>query len=225
MRQLLESQQEVRDPQEFIQNLKVELYPEEVYTFTPKGLVKALPRGATPIDFAYSIHTDVGHQCVGARVNGKMVPLRTRLKNGDIVEIVTQAGHKPSRDWLNFVVDLARAQQDQAPDSRARRRRARDRARPQGVREGSAALRSESEDARRRRGVRQGARRFRRAEGRRSVRGDRLRQDRAEAGARASSCRPTRCARSRREGAVAVRRSGACSAPAKRRSRSAASTT
>jgi GTP pyrophosphokinase len=103
MRQLLDMQQEVRDPQEFIQNLKVELYPEEVYTFTPKGLVKALPRGATAIDFAYSIHTDVGHQCVGARVNGKMVPLRTRLKNGDIVEIVTQTGHRPSRDWLNFV--------------------------------------------------------------------------------------------------------------------------
>src|SRR5215467_1541874 len=104
MRQLLEYQQEVRDPQEFIQNLKVDLYPEEVYCFTPKGLVKAFPRGATPIDFAYSIHTDVGHQCVGARVNGKMVPLRTRLKNGDIVEIVTAAGHKPGRDWLNFVV-------------------------------------------------------------------------------------------------------------------------
>jgi GTP pyrophosphokinase len=104
MRQLLEYQQEVRDPQEFIQNLKVDLYPEEVYTFTPKGQVKAFPRGATPIDFAYSIHTDVGHQCVGARVNGKMVPLRTRLKNGDIVEIITSGGHKPSRDWLNFVV-------------------------------------------------------------------------------------------------------------------------
>jgi GTP pyrophosphokinase len=104
MRQLLEYQQEVRDPQEFIQNLKVELYPEEVYTFTPKGQVKQLPRGATPIDFAYSIHTDVGHQCVGARVNGKMVPLRARLKNGDIVEIIRQSGHKPSRDWLNFVV-------------------------------------------------------------------------------------------------------------------------
>ena len=104
MRQLLEVQQEVRDPQEFIQSLKVELYPEDVYTFTPKGQVKAFPRGATPIDFAYSIHTDVGHQCVGARINGKMVPLRTRLKNGDIVEIITQAGHKPGRDWLNFVV-------------------------------------------------------------------------------------------------------------------------
>ncbi len=104
MRQLLEYHQEVRDPQEFIQSLKVDLYSEEVYTFTPKGQVRAFPLGATPIDFAYSIHTDVGHQCVGARVNGKMVPLRAHLKNGDIVEIVTTAGHKPSREWLNFVV-------------------------------------------------------------------------------------------------------------------------
>ena len=104
MRQLLDIQREVRDPSEFIQNLKVELYPEDVYAFTPKGLVKSFPRGATPVDFAYSIHTDVGRQCVGARINGKMVPLRSRLKNGDIVEIITQNGHKPSRDWLNFVV-------------------------------------------------------------------------------------------------------------------------
>jgi GTP diphosphokinase / guanosine-3',5'-bis(diphosphate) 3'-diphosphatase len=103
LRQLLEWQQEVRDPQEFLQNLKIELYPEEVYIFTPKGEVKSLPRDATPVDFAYAIHTDVGHQCVGARVNGKMAPLRTRLRNGDIVEIVTTPGHKPSRDWLNFV--------------------------------------------------------------------------------------------------------------------------
>jgi len=104
LRQLLEWQQEVRDPQEFLQNLKIDLYPEEVYIFTPKGEVKALPRDATPVDFAYAIHTDVGHQCVRARVNGKMVPLRTRLRNGDIVEIATTPGHKPSRDWLNFVV-------------------------------------------------------------------------------------------------------------------------
>ena len=102
LRQLLEVQQEVRDPQEFLQNLKIDLYPEEVYIFTPKGEVKTLPRGATPIDFAYTVHTDVGNQCVGARVNGKMVPLRTPLKHGDIVEIVTAAKHKPSRDWLNF---------------------------------------------------------------------------------------------------------------------------
>jgi guanosine-3',5'-bis(diphosphate) 3'-pyrophosphohydrolase len=104
LRQLLEFQQEVRDPQEFLQNLKIELYPEEVYIFTPKGEVKALPRDATPVDFAYAIHTDVGHQCTGARVNGKMVPLRTRLRNGDIVQVITTAGHHPSRDWLNFAV-------------------------------------------------------------------------------------------------------------------------
>jgi len=103
MRQLLEVQQEVRDPQEFMRNLKIDLYPEEVYIFTPKGEVKSLPRGATAVDFAYSVHTDVGNQCVGARINGKMVPLRTRLQNGDIVSIITQAGHKPSRDWLTFV--------------------------------------------------------------------------------------------------------------------------
>jgi len=103
MRQLLEVQQEVRDPQEFLQNLKIDLYPEEVYIFTPKGEVRSLPRGATAVDFAYTVHTDVGHQCVGARINGRMVPLRTRLQNGDIVEIVTQSGHKPSRDWLTFV--------------------------------------------------------------------------------------------------------------------------
>jgi GTP pyrophosphokinase len=103
MRQLLEVQQEVRDPQEFLQNLKIDLYPEEVYIFTPKGEVKSLPRGATTVDFAYTVHTDVGNQCVGARINGKMVPLRTRLQNGDIVEIITQAGHQPSRDWLAFV--------------------------------------------------------------------------------------------------------------------------
>jgi guanosine-3',5'-bis(diphosphate) 3'-pyrophosphohydrolase len=103
MRQLLEVQQEVRDPQEFMRNLKIDLYPEEVYIFTPKGEVKSLPRGATAVDFAYSVHTDVGNQCVGARINGKMVTLRTRLQNGDIVSIITQAGHKPSRDWLTFV--------------------------------------------------------------------------------------------------------------------------
>ena len=104
LRQLLEWQQEVLDPNEFIHGLKVDLYPEEVYTFTPKGQVKALPRGATPIDFAYAIHTDVGHTCVGARINGRMVPLRTQLQSGDIVEVVTGSGHKPSRDWQTFVV-------------------------------------------------------------------------------------------------------------------------
>ena len=104
LRQLLEWQQEVKDPHEFLNSLKLDLYPEEVYCFTPAGEVKTLPRGATPVDFAYAIHTEVGHQCVGARVNGKMVPLRYKLSNGDIVEILTAAGHNPSRDWLTFTV-------------------------------------------------------------------------------------------------------------------------
>jgi GTP pyrophosphokinase len=84
-------------------SLKVDLYPDEVYTFTPKGDVFAFPRGATPLDFAYRIHTDVGHRCVGARVNGKLVQLRTQLKNGDIVEILTGPTQTPNREWLNIV--------------------------------------------------------------------------------------------------------------------------
>ncbi|PYQ04598.1 MAG: GTP pyrophosphokinase [Acidobacteria bacterium] len=104
LRQLLEWQQEVKDPHEFLNSLKLDLYPEEVYCFTPKGEVKMLPRGATPLDFAYAIHTEIGHQCMGARVNGKMVPLRYKLKNGDIVEILTSPGHHPSRDGLGLAV-------------------------------------------------------------------------------------------------------------------------
>ena len=103
LRQMVEWQQEVKDPREFMHSLKVDLYQDEVYTFTPKGMVKSFPRGATVIDFAYSIHTELGHQCVGARVNGKLIPLKTALKNGDIVEIITSPGHGPSRDWLAFV--------------------------------------------------------------------------------------------------------------------------
>ena len=125
LRQLIEWQQEIRDPQEFIQHLKVDLYPEEVYCFTPRGEVKALPRGATPVDFAYAIHTDVGHQCVGARVNGSIVPLRTHLRNGDIVEIMTQPGHQPSRDWLSATPPPRGPAARSATTSRARRRRAR----------------------------------------------------------------------------------------------------
>ena len=84
--------------------LKIDLYPDEVYCFTPKGDVLSLPRGATPLDFAYKIHTDLGHHCVGARVNGKLVPLKTALRNGDIVEILTSPSREPSRDWLSLVV-------------------------------------------------------------------------------------------------------------------------
>lgn len=102
VRQLVEWQREMTDPNEFLSTLKIDLYPEEVYTFTPKGKVVVLPKDSTPIDFAYSIHTDVGNSCVGAKVNGRMTPLRAKLRNGDIVEIATQHGHTPSRDWLNF---------------------------------------------------------------------------------------------------------------------------
>ncbi len=103
LRQVVEWQRDVSDPNEFLSTLKIDLYPEEVYTFTPKGKVVVLPRDSTPIDFAYTVHTEVGHSCVGAKVNGRMVPLRHKLHSGDIVEILTQAGHKPSRDWLSVV--------------------------------------------------------------------------------------------------------------------------
>ena len=103
LRQLVEWQREMRDPGEFMATLKVDLYPEEVYAFTPKGRVIVLPRDATPIDFAYAIHTDVGNNCVGAKVNGRIVPLRYALHNGEVVEILTSAGHLPSKDWLAYV--------------------------------------------------------------------------------------------------------------------------
>src|SRR5579863_2059261 len=103
LRHLVEWQQEMRDPGEFLSTLRIDLYPEEVYTFTPKGKVIVLPRDATPIDFAYAIHTEVGHRCIGAKVNGRIAPLKSRLKNGDIVEIQTQMNHTPSRDWLALV--------------------------------------------------------------------------------------------------------------------------
>ena len=172
--------------------------PEEVYIFTPKGQVKAFPRGATPVDFAYAIHTDIGHQCVGARVNGKMVPLRTRLRNGDIVEIVTNGGHKPSRDWLNFVVHGAGAQQDQALRAGGRARAQR-RARDAAAGEGSPPLRSEPGDALRERGVQEAGGRLRRE--RRDLRRDRLRQGRAAQGdgeARAAGTAEGEAARKRR---------------------------
>jgi GTP diphosphokinase / guanosine-3',5'-bis(diphosphate) 3'-diphosphatase len=103
LRHLVEWQRDMQDPGEFMSTLKVDLYPEEVYTFTPRGKVIVLPRDATPIDFAYAIHSAVGHNCVGAKVNGRIVPLRSGLRNGDIVEIMTQPNHEPSKDWLAYV--------------------------------------------------------------------------------------------------------------------------
>ena len=103
LRQLLEWQQELQDSKEFMDSVRVDLFPEEVYVFTPKGDVKGFPKGSTPIDFAYSVHSDVGHRCVGAKVNGKLVPLKYELKNGDIVEVITSPHHTPSKDWLKIV--------------------------------------------------------------------------------------------------------------------------
>ena len=103
LKQIVDLQKDLKTPQELLEGVRLELYPEEVYVFTPTGEVKELPRGATPVDFAYAIHTEVGHRCTGAKVNGRMVPLRHELSNGDVVEITTSPHHRPSRDWLQFV--------------------------------------------------------------------------------------------------------------------------
>jgi guanosine-3',5'-bis(diphosphate) 3'-pyrophosphohydrolase len=103
IRQLLEWQRELKDSREFLETVKVDLFPDEVYVFTPKGDVKSFPKGATPIDFAFAVHTDIGLACTGAKVNGRLVPLRYELQNGDIVEITTDPKHHPSRDWLKLV--------------------------------------------------------------------------------------------------------------------------
>ncbi len=102
LREVVDRHKNEKNSDEFLANLKVDLYPEEVYTFTPKGKIVVLPRDASPIDFAYTVHTEVGHKCVGAKVNGRIVPLRYKLRSGDIVEILTQPGHNPSRDWLQL---------------------------------------------------------------------------------------------------------------------------
>jgi len=103
LRQLLEWQKNLKDPVEFLETVRMDLFPDEVYVFTPKGEVKKFPKGATPVDFAYSIHSEVGGKCSGARINGKMVPLRYQLRNGNIVEIITSSRQHPRKDWLEFV--------------------------------------------------------------------------------------------------------------------------
>jgi len=104
LRQMLEWQKDTRDAKEFMDTVRMDLFSEEVFVFTPKGAVKELPKGATPVDFAYAVHTDVGHRCSAAKVNGKLVPLKYQLRHGDIVEIITSPNHNPSKDWLKFVV-------------------------------------------------------------------------------------------------------------------------
>jgi guanosine-3',5'-bis(diphosphate) 3'-pyrophosphohydrolase len=103
MRQLVESQETLTDPKEFLETVRLDLFSGEVYVFTPKGEVKEFPKGATPVDFAYSIHSEVGDSCIGAKVNERIVPLSYQLKTGDIVQIITSKNHKPSKDWLNLV--------------------------------------------------------------------------------------------------------------------------
>ena len=103
LRQLLEWQKELKDPAEFLEGVKVELFQDEVYVFTPKGDVRVFPRGATPIDFAYQIHTQLGEHITGARINGKMEPLRYKLRNGDVVEVLTSPHQHPSKDWIDVV--------------------------------------------------------------------------------------------------------------------------
>ena len=103
LRQLLEWQSDLTDAKEFMDTVKGDLFPDVVYVFTPRGDVRELPQGSTPVDFAYAVHTDIGHQCVGAKINGKIVPIKHILRNGDRIAIITQVGHTPSRDWLKFV--------------------------------------------------------------------------------------------------------------------------
>lgn len=103
LREIIELNKDWHDPKVLSDSVKMDLYPDEVYVFTPQGEVKVLPKGASPVDFAYEVHTEVGHRCVGARVNGKLVPLRQELRNGDTIEILTAANHRPSKDWLKFV--------------------------------------------------------------------------------------------------------------------------
>lgn len=103
IQEMIENQENTSDPNEFLENVRLDLFPDEVYVFTPVGEIKCMPKGATPVDFAYMIHSEVGHWCTGAKVNGAMVPLKHHLKTGDVVEITTTKGHHPSRDWLKFV--------------------------------------------------------------------------------------------------------------------------
>jgi GTP pyrophosphokinase len=104
LRQLLEWQQQLKDPNEFLETVRIDLFSDEVYVFTPKGDVQALPAGATPIDFAYAVHSEVGNHCQGAKVNGQLVALRHKLSNGDTIEIVTSPHQRPRQEWLDFVV-------------------------------------------------------------------------------------------------------------------------
>ena len=106
LRSLVEWTQDVKDSRDFLDSLKLDLYPKDDYAFTPMGKVIQLPRGATPVDFAYMIHSEVGNTCTGARINGRIVPLRSQIQNGTWFRLTTPSSH-PSRDWLNFIAHRA----------------------------------------------------------------------------------------------------------------------
>ena len=184
LRHLVEWQQEMKDPADFMSTLKVDLYPEEVYTFTPKGKVITLPRDATPVDFAYAIHTEVGHNCVGAKINGRMVPLKTKLKNGDIVEISTQTGPQTQPRLAVLRQDvhaLATRSVIGSPSRKAKRRSNWAR----GLRKGSAKVQDEPEGSSGERKAAGAPAGLRRRQDRRPAFLDRLRKDLRQA----DSCR------------------------------------
>ena len=206
LRQILETTKDVSDPREFLSSLRIDLYPDEVYIFSPKGAVFAFPRGATPVDFAYRVHTDVGHHTTGARVNGRLVPLKTPLENGDIVEILTSPSSQPSRDWLSFVLTSRAKNKIRAFIHTAEKeksveigRRLLDRELKKWKKSLPKLLDAKAFDA--------AARGLRRREGGGPHRGHRLRQARA-AGRRREGSSPRREARRRRRSPPASPRSG-----------------
>ena len=139
LRRIIERHEEVKDNKEFLESFKIDLFPDEIYVFTPRGDVKELPKGATPVDFAYAVHSTLGQRCVGAKVNGKLVPLKTILKSGDNVAILTNPAHNPSKDWLKFVVtSKAKTKIRQSIKAEQRERSIRARPLPPGKRAGQA---------------------------------------------------------------------------------------
>ena len=225
LRQLMDWQRDVSDATEFVEGIKLDIFQDQVFVFTPKGDIKDLPAGATPLDFAYRIHTDVGHRTIGAKVNNRLVPLDYRLKNGDIVEIVTTKGeHGPSRDWLNVV----RTSHAREKIRQWFKRKDRD----ENIVHGRESLERELrrlarkiDPGRRPRQDRRGRQAVQHGHARRLLRGDRLRRDQRPAGRHAarrrrrrrrSACRPSPRRRSRRGPAASGSRASATCSSASR---------
>ena len=211
LRQLMDWQRDVSDATEFVEGIKLDIFQDQVFVFTPRGDIKDLPTGATPLDFAYRIHTDVGHRTIGAKVNNRLVPLDYRLKNGDIVEIVTTKGeHGPSRDWMNVVrTQHAREKIRQWFKTQGPGRE--HRPRPRGARARAPAARPQEHPVRRPRQDQRGRQAVQHGVARRLLRRDRLRRDQRPAGRLATR------RRRRRGGRSADRRPGDNPGPDRRR--------